>query len=48
MMETTLILASIAQQFQLDLLPGYPVEPHPLITLRLKHGMPMIVKKQSS
>jgi len=41
MMEANLLLATIAQRFQLDLVPGHPVVPQPGITLRPKHGMVM-------
>ncbi len=42
MLEAQLILATIAQQYELDLVPGHPVEPEPLVTLRPKHGMMML------
>jgi hypothetical protein len=32
-----------SQLFQLDLVPGHPVYPKPMVTLRPAHGMPMIV-----
>jgi cytochrome P450 len=41
MMEAQLILATISQRYRLDLVPGHPVEPEPLITLRPRYGMPM-------
>jgi cytochrome P450 len=41
MMEANLLLATIAQRFQLHLVPGHPVEALPSITLRPKHGMRM-------
>ena len=41
MMEANLILATIAQRFQLHLVPGHPVDPLPGITLRPRHGMRM-------
>jgi cytochrome P450 len=40
-MEGLLVLATLAQQWQLRLLPGHPVVPHPLVTLRPRYGMPM-------
>lgn len=43
MAEATLLLAVIAQRFRLRLLPGHPVEPQGLITLRPRHGMKMLV-----
>jgi cytochrome P450 len=41
MMEARLILAMIAQRFRLQLVPGHPVEPEPLVTLRPRHGLKM-------
>jgi len=40
-MELVLIVAAIAQRWELRLVPGHPVAPQPLITLRAKHGMRM-------
>lgn len=40
-MEGGLVLASIAQRWRPRLVPGHPVEPEPLITLRPRHGMRM-------
>ena len=42
-MELVLIVATIAQRWDLRLVPGHPVVPQPLITLRAKHGMRMTV-----
>jgi cytochrome P450 len=41
MMETNILLATIAQRFQLRLIPGHPVTPQPGITLRPRHGIRM-------
>jgi cytochrome P450 len=38
-MEATLILATLAQHYQLRLSPGYEIEPFPSLTLRPKHGL---------
>lgn len=43
MTEAILLLATIAQKFRLTLQPGHQVEMEPLITLRPKGGLPMIV-----
>jgi cytochrome P450 len=43
-MEGILLLAVIAQKWKLRLVPGHPVKPQPLITLRPKHGMKMVVE----
>lgn len=42
-MEGILLLAALAQQWQMRLVPNHPVALKPLITLRPKHGMRMIV-----
>jgi cytochrome P450 len=43
-MEGVLLLATLAQRVKLRLLPGHRVEPEPLITLRPKYGMKMLVE----
>jgi len=45
-MEGTLLLATIAQHWDLALAPGFPIEPLPQITLRPKHGMRMTLKRR--
>jgi len=45
-MELILLVATIAQQWQLRLVPGHPVVPQPLVTLRTKHGMRMTVTRR--
>jgi cytochrome P450 len=45
-MELILVVAAIAQQWQLRLVPGHPVVPQPLLTLRTKHGMRMTVVRR--
>ena len=40
-MELILLVATIAQRWRLQLVPGHPVVPEPLVTLRTKHGMRM-------
>jgi cytochrome P450 len=44
LLEGVLLLATIAQRFELDLVPGHPVEPEPMLTLRPRHGMMMTVR----
>jgi cytochrome P450 len=44
MQEALLILAAMAQRFDLQLVPGHPVEPEALITLRPKYGMKMTLR----
>jgi cytochrome P450 len=38
-MEATLLLASVAQRFRLELVPGQTIEPQPSITLRPRYGI---------
>jgi len=44
MMEAQLILATIVQRYSLRLVPGHLVEPEALVTLRPKHGLPMLLQ----
>jgi cytochrome P450 len=46
-MEGVLLLATLGQKWKLRLVPGHPVEPQPLITLRPKYGMKMIVQARN-
>jgi cytochrome P450 len=46
--ETHLVLATLAQQYQLRLVPNHPVEPEALVTLRSRLGMPMTVYSRAS
>lgn len=45
-MEATLILATLAQQYQLDLMPEATIEPLPSITLRPKGGVRMTLRRR--
>lgn len=47
MMEAQLVLATLAQQFTLELTPGQTEEPEPLITLVPKHGLPMTLRRRT-
>lgn len=44
LIETQLILATLAQRYRLRLVPGHRVEPWPLITLRPRFGMPVCIE----
>jgi cytochrome P450 len=44
LMEAHLILATVAQRYRLQLVPGYVVEPEALLTLRPRYGLPMTLK----
>ncbi len=41
LMEATLVLAMVAQHYRLHLVPGHPVEPYPIFTLRPRYGVLM-------
>ena len=43
-MELVLVVATLAQRWDLRLVPGHPVVTQPLLTLRSKHGMRMILR----
>ncbi len=45
-MELVLIVATIAQSWDLALVPGHPIATQPLLTLRAKHGMKMTVRRR--
>ncbi|MBD2594887.1 cytochrome P450 [Nostoc spongiaeforme FACHB-130] len=45
-MEAALLLATIAQSFQIDLVPGYPIVPQPSITLRPESGLEVEIKQR--
>jgi cytochrome P450 len=47
-MELELLVATIAQQWSLRLVPNHPVVPQPLVTLRAKHGMKMIATSRKT
>jgi cytochrome P450 len=44
MMEARLLLATILQRFSPKLVPGYPVVPRPMVTLRARYGMQMLLE----
>lgn len=44
-MEAVLLLATIAQRFQLEMVPDQMIELQPSITLRPKHGIQVVLKK---
>jgi cytochrome P450 len=45
-MELVLALTTLAQRWRLSAVPGHPVVPQPSITLRMKHGLKMVVHKR--
>jgi cytochrome P450 len=46
LIEAHLVVATLAQGYHLHLVPKHKVEPWPLITLRPRHGMPMIIERR--
>jgi hypothetical protein len=40
------LLALIAQQYDLNLVPGHPVEPELTVTLRPRYGLLMTLQKR--
>jgi cytochrome P450 len=47
-MEGVILLATIAQRWRFNLASGHPVEPAPMLTLRIKHGLPMTLERRTS
>jgi cytochrome P450 len=47
LIETQLSVATFAQSYRLHLKPGHKVDPWPLITLRPRFGMPMIIERRT-
>jgi cytochrome P450 len=47
LMETALATASVAQKFSFQLVPGHPIVPEPLVTLRPKYGIRMTIHKRN-
>jgi cytochrome P450 len=43
MLEAAIVIGTLAQRFQFRLVPGHPVDPEPLVTLRPRHGIRMTV-----
>jgi hypothetical protein len=41
-MELVLLVATLAQEWRFELVPGHPVVPQAAVTLRPKYGMKMI------
>ena len=45
LMEAVLLQATVAQKFQLDVLPDFPIVPQPSITLRPESGIKVQLKQ---
>ena len=48
LIEAQLSLATLAQRYRLHLVPRHPVEAWPLITLRPRFGMPMVIERRAT
>ena len=48
LIEAQVIVATLAQRYRLNLLPGHPVEAWALVTLRPRYGMKMIVERRAT
>jgi len=47
MLEGQLVLATIAQRYRFCVVPGKAVEPEPVLTLKVRDGLPMTVEEHS-
>lgn len=47
LLEAALVLGTIAQQFRMRLVPGHPVVPEPLVTLRPRFGIRMTLQARN-
>ena len=45
-MEAVLVLAAMAQRYQIRVAPDYPVEPMPTMTLRPRHGIKVVLTRR--
>lgn len=48
MLEAATVIAILAQRFQFRVVPGHPVEPEPLVTLRPRNGIRMTLHARSA
>jgi cytochrome P450 len=44
MMEATIVAASVVRELRLTTVPGYQVRGEPMLTLRVRGGLPMTVR----
>jgi cytochrome P450 len=47
LLEAALVIGTLAQRFEFRLVPGHPVVPEPLVTLRFKHGLRMKLRARN-
>jgi cytochrome P450 len=45
-MELILVMATLAQHWRFSIVPGHPVIPQPVVTLRMKHGLKAIATRR--
>jgi enediyne biosynthesis protein E7 len=45
MLEATIVAAMVARRFRLGLAPGYEVRPEAMLSLRVRGGLPMLVRR---
>jgi cytochrome P450 len=46
MLEIQLVLAQLIQQFRATPLPGHPIVPQAVVTLKARHGMPVNITRR--
>ena len=46
--EGTIVTAMMSQRFKYEVVPGYPVVPEATLTLRPRHGLPMIARRRKT
>lgn len=47
MMESVLVVSRMLQRYEIELADGARIEPEPLVTLRPKHGVPVVLRPRS-
>ena len=47
LLEAAIVIATLARRFRFRLVPGEPIIPEPLVTLRPRHGIPMTLHARS-
>lgn len=45
--ELVMVVSTLASRWRLHLVPGHPVMPQPVVTLRLKHGLKMTAERRT-
>jgi cytochrome P450 len=46
--EGTIVTAIMSRRFTYELVPGYPVQPEATLTLRPRHGLPMVARRRKA